>query len=207
MVGYQTIIPSGTTTKLVKSSAVVAGLEFGYDTRDQILNPTRGIAYSTHYYIERKKTDGEQTTLQRVGVDFNFFLQIFSRQILYIGLHGKTLSSGGIGIGDLYHFGGTTTFRGYRENQFLGKDIAWTNLEYRLILASRSFAYGFFDTGYFLLPADETAGITSARDYLVGYGAGIRFETAIGNIGVSFGFGEGDSFFEGKVHIGLINEF
>ncbi len=205
--GQQTVIPSGTTTKLMKSTRIVAGVEVGYDTRDQILNPIRGIAYSTHYNIERKKTIEERTTLQRVGIDLDIFMQVFSRQILHIGLHGKTLTGGGIEIGDLYRFGGTNTFRGYRENQFLGKDIAWTNLEYRLILTSRSFVYGFFDTGYFLLPADEVADISSARDYLIGYGAGIRFETAIGNIGVSFGFGEGDSFFEGKVHFGIINEF
>ena len=205
--GQQTVIPSGPTTKLMKSTRIVAGLEIGYDTRDQILNPIRGIAYSTHYHMERKKTIEERTTLQRVGIDLDIFMQIFSRQVLHIGFHGKTLTGGGIEIGDLYRFGGTNTFRGYRENQFLGKDVAWTNLEYRLILTSRSFVYVFFDTGYFLLPADEAAEISSARDYLIGYGSGIRFETAIGNIGVSFGFGEGDSFFEGKVHFGIVNEF
>jgi outer membrane protein insertion porin family len=206
-IGQQSVIPSGNTNKLRQSSAFIAGLEIGYDTRDQLICPLHGIWYSTQYFIEKKRMGEEYTTFQRIGVDLDIFLQIIRRQILHAGLHGKTLSGTGIEIGDLYRFGGTNTFRGYRENQFIGKDVAWTNLEYRLLLASRSFVYIFFDTGYFLVPTFEAAGIQSARDYLIGYGAGIRFETSIGNIGLSFGFGEGDSFYEGKVHLGIINEF
>jgi outer membrane protein insertion porin family len=207
VIGQQSVIPSDNTMKLMKSSSVIAGLEVGYDTRDQIICPLQGIWYSTQYHMERKKMKGDLTTLQRVNIDLEVFLQLFTWQVLHAGFHGKTLRGAGIEIGDLYRFGGTNTFRGYRENQFIGKDVAWTNFEYRLILKSRSFVYGFFDTGYFLLPAYETAGIAPARDYLIGYGVGIRFETAVGNIGLSFGFGKGDSFYNGKVHVGIVNEF
>ena len=45
---------------------------------------------------------------------------------------------------DLYRLGGTNTLRGYRENQFLGSRIFWSNLEYRFLLTQRTFAFRIF---------------------------------------------------------------
>ena len=39
------------------------------------------------------------------------------------------------------------------------------------------------------------------------YGFGIRIETRLGLFGVDYGLGEGDSFLQGKVHVGLVNWF
>ena len=49
--------------------------------------------------------------------------------------------------------------------------------------------------------------IPASQLFRYGYGFGVRMETSLGNIGVSLAFGEGDSFTEGKIHIGLFNEF
>jgi outer membrane protein insertion porin family len=107
----------------------------------------------------------------------------------------------------MYRFGGATTLRGYRENQFLGSRIAWTNAEYRFILARHSYFFGFFDTGYYFRPADNVSSVPGAESFRYGYGIGIRMDSPLGNIGVSFALGQGDSFSTAKIHIGLLNEF
>jgi outer membrane protein insertion porin family len=103
--------------------------------------------------------------------------------------------------------GGTNSLRGYREDQFLGNRIYWSNLEYRFFLSRRTFAFLFFDTGYFLRSADEERNIIEQEEFKIGYGLGINLETAIGVLGVSFALARGDSFSEGLIHFGIINEF
>ena len=45
--------------------------------------------------------------------------------------------------------------------------------------------------------------IVSAQALKYGYGIGIRVETAIGIVGVSFALGEGDTFSDAKIHFGF----
>lgn len=212
---HDNVIPSNTTSAVFQSRTITGGLEVHYDTRDDIVNPTSGLNYRTTYQFGNKRIYGvpatfkikSSATVQRVSLDGDFYTSPFQLQVLALGVHARQISSDYVELGDLYRFGGTNSLRGYREYQFLGSRIAWTNIEYRFLLARRSFVYGFFDTGYYFLPSDDVRGIPSSQDYKYGYGVGVRLETAIGNIGVSFAFGEGDSFTQGKIHFGLVNDF
>ena len=122
-------------------------------------------------------------------------------------IHGRELRSAQPEEGDLYRFGGMRSLRGYREHQFLGSRVAWSNTEYRFLLARRSFLYAFFDAGYYFRPADALRLIPQADAFKQGYGIGVQLETGLGNLGVSFALGQGDSFSNGKIHFGLINDF
>ncbi|HXX64237.1 MAG TPA: hypothetical protein VEO56_10605, partial [Bacteroidota bacterium] len=62
-------------------------------------------------------------------------------------------------------------------------------------------------TGYYNHPGDDFRGIPSSQAFRYGYGIGIRLDTALGNLAVSFALGEGDSFSTAKIHFGLINDF
>jgi len=75
------------------------------------------------------------------------------------------------------------------------------------MLTQRSYAFLFFDAGYYFLDAVPEKGIAKLEEYIFGYGLGITVETAIGLLGVSFALAQGDSFSEGKIHFGIINEF
>jgi len=110
-------------------------------------------------------------------------------------------------LSDLYLLGGTNTLRGYREKQFAGNRILWTNLEYRYLLSNRSFVFVFFDTGYYLRNEDLFRKISEVSDFKYGYGLGFNIETTLGILGVSFALGKGDSFGDGKIHFGIVNEF
>ena len=216
----QKVIPttdSTTVAQVIGTTETTAGIAVQYDTRDDIYSPESGVRFFTDYHYGHKSIGSVPPgvslssisggTLQRMGVDLESFLPAFRRQVIAFGLHGRQIRTVQVQPGEMYQFGGANTLRGYRENQFMGSQIAWTNAEYRFILARRSFLFGFLDTGYYYLPGDDLLGTPSSQAFKYGYGIGLRLDTPLGNMGVSLAFGEGDSFGTAKIHIGLINEF
>ena len=200
-----------------ESSVLSVGGEILYDTRDNVLNPTNGIRYSTTVQQGAKKITGPQQylspaierkyTVQKYSLDAEGYISTFFRQVVLLGLHGKQVTSSRLELSDLYQFGGTTTLRGYRENQFFASKIGWLNLEYRFLTGRASSLYGFMDGGYYYRPADALKTTAAQENSLYGYGVGIRLETGLGILNVNYALGEGDSFSNGKIHIGIINEF
>ncbi|MDI6804192.1 MAG: POTRA domain-containing protein [Bacteroidota bacterium] len=205
----ENIIPSSeTATRYVNSSGTASiGFDVHYDSRDNIYNPTSGINYKSDYRYGRKEiyTLNSVQNVQRIGIDVEVFQETFRRQVVVVGLHGKELRASTVEVSDLFRFGGANTLRGYRENQFLGSRIIWSNLEYRFIVGSKSFFSAFFDAGYYSRNNSDLNIITESVKY--GYGIGMRIETALGIIGVSLALGKGDTFNQAKIHFGLINEF
>lgn len=200
-----------------ESNILSVGGDILYDTRDNLLNPQKGIRYSTTVQQGVKEITGPQKYLtsalernysvQKYSVDAEGYISIFLRQVIMIGFHGKQVTSSRLEVSDLYQFGGTTTLRGYRENQFFASKIAWTNIEYRFLTGRASSLYGFIDGGYYYRPADNLKSIAGQESSLYGYGFGARVETGLGILNVNYALGEGDSFSNGKIHVGIINEF
>jgi outer membrane protein insertion porin family len=214
------IIPTISDTyvpNVFNSSSLTTGVTLKYDTRDDPYAPTKGMTFNNSYSLSQKKIRGPaqlitsnittSENLQRITVDFNFYYNFFSRQVAALGLHGRELRGSFFEDADLFRLGGTTTLRGYLENQFLGSRVAWSNLEYRFLLARRSYIFTFFDTGYFLRNAEPDRNIERLEGFKIGYGIGFSLETGLGVLGVSFALGKGDTFSQGKIHFGIINEF
>ena len=199
------------------SSTLTTGLSLKIDLRNDPLAPTSGLLFETAYSFSRKKINGPpeyitpgletNPNLQRITAGFSAFYELFHRNVVAISVNGKELRGPYFEQSDLWYFGGTNTVRGYREEQFLASRIAWSNLEYRLMLTQRSYTFLFFDAGYYLREADVERSIAKNEDFIFGYGLGITVETGIGLLGVSFALAQGDSFSEGKIHFGIINEF
>jgi outer membrane protein insertion porin family len=205
LVKQEFITPSATAQNIAGVYQFSGGLNIVYDTRDDRITPTDGIFYQTIYEVGSTKINDKTSAIQRIGIDVEAYCNILQSQIIKVGLYGRTVNCGNIQLSDLYRFGGTNTLRGYRENEFIGSRIFWSNIEYRFIAAPRSFFYGFIDLGYYYKPLIAADKIFEKGKY--GYGIGTRIQTTIGLLGLSFAFGEGDSFLQGKIHIGLINEF
>jgi outer membrane protein insertion porin family len=196
---------------------LTTGLGLRIDFRNDPIATTSGFLFETSYSFSNKDINGpaEYVTpqtktninLQRITIGFGAFYEIFSRNVLAFSVSGKELDGPFFEQSDLWRFGGTRSVRGYREEQFLASRIAWSNLEYRLMLTPRSYTFLFLDAGYYFLDADPERGIAQQEDYIFGYGLGITIETAIGLLGVSFALAEGETFSEGKIHFGIINEF
>ena len=199
------------------STALVTGVSLKYDTRDDPYAPTKGVTFNNSYSLSQKKIRGpaqlitpdikSSVNLQRITVDFNIYYLFFKRQVVALGLHGRELRGSFFEDADLFRLGGTSTLRGYLENQFLGSRVAWSNLEYRFLLTRRSYIFTFFDTGYFLRNAEPDRNIEKQEGFKTGYGLGLSIETGLGVLGVSFALGNGDTFSQGKIHFGIINEF
>jgi outer membrane protein insertion porin family len=199
---------------MAESNTKSFGASVRYDSRDNPVTPTSGVFYSTQYHTGTKQThktniftSDSKFNTQRVEFDLSYFFSPILQQVIAAELHIRSFSSSNIDASDLFHFGGATTLRGYREGQFLGSRIVWSNLEYRFLVALRSFFYGFIDLGYIIQPENVIIGLKESEQSKIGYGIGVRMDSILGLIGVSFAFGEGDTFSTSKIHIRLINEF
>lgn len=215
----ESVIPSvdsGYVSPTRPSSTSAIGANVLYDTRNDLYSATTGARYRIEYSYGKKKLTEDAlhpalspgtSEVQRLLLDLEFYVPAFARQVIAVGLHGYEVRGKNVQQSDMFRFGGATTLRGYRENQFIGSRVAWTNAEYRFLLGRQSFLFGFLDTGYYSRPADPEQGTPASDAFKYGYGVGLRTDTPLGNISVSFALGQGDSFSMGKIHIGLINDF
>lgn len=190
------------------------GLSVSYDSRNDPITPTSGLKYRTEYHTGVKEIQRsfqnpgtDRSSSQSFAFDFEFVFSPFQKQVLAASLYARDFRSGAIELSDLFRLGGSNTLRGYREGQFLGSRLAWSNLEYRVLAGQRSYAFGFVDFGYILSPERPEAGLIKQEINRVGYGAGLRLDTPLGLMGVSLAFGEGDTFSTAKLHIRVVNEF
>lgn len=107
-------------------------------------------------------------------------------------------STGDVQLAELYPLGGATTLRGYRESQFRGERIAFANLEYRF--GEGGWLFIFDDVGTFYRSGD---GWTAKN----GTGFGLRSESSLGIVVLSFGVGERLSLEGTRIHISLVEKF
>jgi outer membrane protein insertion porin family len=107
-----------------------------------------------------------------------------------------------------FYLGGARTVRGYREDQFHGRRIAYARNELRIGRTPRDGFYGFADAGYVLQATtapDGTAGQSGTE--LFGYGFGLRSASPLGRIDLSFAVSGPISLESTKVHVFLEQNF
>ncbi len=211
------LLQASSNYSVYESGVLNLGIGVIYDTRDNIYSPTRGILYQTQIQFGQKKiygpseliTPGTRLTnyTQHVSVGLSFFNELVPRQVMAIGLHGEQVSGTGLDQTDMYRIGGTNTIRGYLENQFIASKAAWTNIEYRFLTGRESFLFGFFDLGYIYSQADPLAHTPAISFSLYGYGVGAQVETGLGILKASFALAKGESFVDGKISFGIVNQF
>ncbi|MEJ2545093.1 MAG: BamA/TamA family outer membrane protein [Calditrichaceae bacterium] len=205
---------SSRNNRLLRNEVINLELGLEYDTRDYPVNPRSGLFYSNSYaygfknnygpsYILVEDSVSKKEELQTLQLEFGWYYNLWSNQVFSIELNGKQIKGDQLQLTDLFWFGGSRSLRGYRENQFWGKVIAWANLEYRFILNRNSRLFIFSDWGFYQ-GLDKSV---QKDEVLPGYGLGIRFDTPLGIMGVDYGLGKGDSFSEGKIHFGITSQF
>jgi outer membrane protein insertion porin family len=183
MFASETVVPTvraNPVFTVYNSSYVTTGANLKIDTRDDPYAPTEGILFLNSYSFSIKTINGPveyftpslstSVDLQRFASSFYIFYELFTRQIVALGLNAKELRGSSFEDSDLYRLGGTNSLRGYREDQFLGSRIFWSNLEYRALLTRRSYGFVFFDTGYYLRPEEPDRNIPKSEEFLYGFG-------------------------------------
>lgn len=111
-------------------------------------------------------------------------------------------------LSEQFYIGGARTVRGYRENQFHGRRIAYARNELRLGRSPRDGFYAFVDAGYVrqeTAQADGTIRIDGTG--LTGYGFGVRSLSKAGRLDLSFAVSDGISLRSTKVHVLLEQNF
>ncbi len=201
------------SSALSASSTFNAGAELLIDTRDNVFVPRSGVHFRNSYSGGAKRSTAvatgarESDFVQRIELDLSYFLELFPRNIAALSVHGRELRGAALDASDMYQLGGATTLRGYREEQFSGTRLGWVNAEYRFTFGPRSFLFAFFDVGAVYQTPDPTRQRDEFSVTRHGYGIGVRLETGLGVIGVSYALGQGDGLSDGKIHFGLVNEF
>ena len=205
---------SSKNNRLLRNEVINFELGLEYDTRDYPLNPRSGLFYTNSYsygfknnygpsYIFIEDSVSKKEELQILQLKFGWYYNLWLNQVLSVELNAKQVKGDQLQLTDLFWFGGSRSLRGYRENQFWGKVIAWANLEYRFILNRNSRLFIFCDLGFYQ-GLDESV---QDNGVLPGYGLGIRFDTPLGIMGVDYGLGKGDNFRDGKIHFGITSRF
>ena len=216
----QSIIPTLFTTPVFtvyNSSILTGGVGLKYDTRDDPISPVSGINFYSWFSLSNKKIQGPkefitpgqilQVNLRKIVFDFDAYFELFNRNIAAIGVSVREVQGDLIEESDLFRLGGNSTLRGYREEQFRGNRVAWSNIEYRFLTSSRSYLFAFFDAGYYLREGNAEKKIEETSSFKTGYGFGMSFETGIGLLSVSYALAAGEGFSDGKLHFGIINQF
>jgi outer membrane protein insertion porin family len=201
--------------RLPQTRAIHTEIGMKWDTRSDIYNPKAGMVFSAYFdygtqrnvgpqYLLEEDSLADRTNVRKVRGEFAFFWEGFKNQVLALHLHSILIGYQGTQVRppDMFWFGGATTVRGYRENQFFGDRVGWLNLEYRFLVGPRSRLFIFTDFAYYSRELPE-----EKEEYLVGYGAGISFPGPLGILQVDYGLARNLSFSEGKIHFRLINEF
>jgi len=157
------------------------------------------------------RIEGARKTNYRSGApdDAEFqFLYRLEGSVLVPALDGQAFFARAVAEGvvtprevppsETYPLGGARSLRGYRENQFRGREIAWVNLEYRFGGESRLFVFD--DIGAFRGTADGW----TVRN---GFGFGLRSASKLGTVEMSFGVGERFALEQTRIHVALIENF
>lgn len=218
--GYERVIPSDIPDPaytIADSRILASGIELRFDNRDNIYIPNKGFLYKTYYSYGSKKIFNiaqlqgqgykEIYSIQRYYIDLDFYSSFFKRQTFLIKLFGGEVRAEKLENSDYFRIGGNKYIRGYRNEQFLASRLATGNFELRYAISRKGFLFGFYDAGYYFLPPDITNNIPEQSGFLHGYGIGIRLETGLGLIGVSYALGIDNGLLEGNLNFGLVNEF
>lgn len=175
------------------------------DRRNDRWNPTSGSLYRVGLVWSRVTQGSGAGRRLRATADLHRILALGQRTVLAASLHGAGIAETGIGLPDgPFRLGGATSIRGYREEAFLVNRAIWMNLELRLILARRSRAFLFVDSGVL---GDAAGGERKGLLFPLGFGLGMRTVSRFGTIGMDYGLARTDSPGRGKVHVRMVNDF
>ncbi len=210
------------------------GLEVLFQNLNYKYNPTRGYSVDISVAVGERKIREDQRILQLHepdSVSFNFaslydtvkltsinynlswqlykYFPIRRRSVIKTGISGAAIISPGVEIytNQLFEIGGINTLRGFDENSIYSSQYGVYTLEYRYILGQNSYFSLFNDDAYII---NQSEGIDT-RNFMVGIGTGLAFETKAGVFNISYALGKSNGttfqFQSAKIQFGYVNYF
>ena len=203
--GSDDFFPGTRRPKLVeKSSQKKVGVFWHFNSEDYDLNPTKGMSLEIKHFYILQKEEGDWKNKQATELTWDNYIPLSPRVVLMTSLNGKQIQNRELKDYELYSLGGTNDLRGFREGQFNGYRIGWSNLELRYLLTRKSRVFLFTDYGIVQYPLGLATG--TIKD-LIGFGFGMRVDTRLGLIGVDYGISHSEGKWlhplDGMIHFGL----
>lgn len=215
--GPDTVAGPCSPRRLLSSSTLGSTLGVRFDTRSNPINPSSGVFYTTSYTFGSKSLNDPDNCLpdtlalsqsrRILQAEVESYVRVIGPLVLAGIANFSEIDGESLEESELWRFGGASTVRGYRDGLIRASRIAWGRAEGRVLLSSISHASLFFDGGYYFREADPRRGLEETEDGIYGYGVGLQVDTPVGVARFSFALGQGDSFDEGKVSVGLVGEF
>lgn len=103
-------------------------------------------------------------------------------------------SSGEIPYSERYFVGGSTTLRGYEDDEFDGHEMFLTNMELRIPFEKAFSIVVFYDMGMAWNKNDPEMNSFNLGDLKDAYGFGVRVRTPMGNLRLDVATGENETF-------------
>ncbi len=196
--------------------ATTAGFTATFDSRDYVINPTRG--WFNTYAVEQYLPGLSTLNLSRVQLDMNHYFPIWSNHTLAAGWKLGTLFSATGGFVPPYErffSTGSNLIRGWPENpgagalgqfpygSFSGDSFTLASAEYRFPIVNILSGVVFGDTGIFWDHNRRNFSLDRTRS---GYGAGLRINTPLGPLRLDYGLREWN-LNAGVVHFSIGQKF
>ncbi len=234
------LLPGGVDTNNIKSTkqlppnidvnSVDAGLQFDLHQTDYKFNPRKGNELISTVLVGIKKTKSNSLITDLRDPNFNYkslydsvqprsyqlrlklqgarYFPIGNYAAFKAGLSGGAFFSPGIFRNELFQLGGHRLLRGFDEESIYASRYLVATAEYRILVSQNSYIFFFGDAGSTKTKYQQV----DSRNFFLGTGIGLLFETKVGLLNTSFALGKrNDVPFNlreaAKLHFGYINYF
>jgi hemolysin activation/secretion protein len=198
------------------------GIGLQFERTDFRLNPRKGWnayfsgALGTKNFISSPPTDTlniSDTTTSKNQLQMQFtgygeyFIPFAKKFTIKIAGRGGLVFNNNLYSNDLLRIGGLATLRGFDEESIYSNLYGIGTMELRFLFDERSYLNIFCDAGYY--QTKTRSGFSDS--YVVGFGAGITFDTKIGIFTFNYALGTQENspidFRRSKIHFGYVNYF
>lgn len=186
-----------------KTASRSIGAFWRLDSRDALLNPSRGMQTGITYRF--RNSDTGKRWSNALEFDHTQYFSLSRRWTLSPAVHLRSLDDRLAGDYALYRMGGFNSLRGYRQDEFTSWRLAWANFELRYLINPVARVFAFYDHGLLVMPDG------SVKADILAPGLGIRINTRLGILSLEYGLGMRENgladFGSGMIHAGLDASF
>jgi len=171
------------------------------DRFDSRWNPSEGYRYSVRAQLgDYSSTEKKKGVLGRMRLEGEMVNSIKGKwRLALMGTAGivRISSSRRLPLSEKFRFGGASSLRGYREQQFTADWMLLSQLELRYHTGAGNSLYLFSDAGLF----------DSLNNRLLSAGFGINQRTPVGLLRLEYALNRNDSPGKGKIHVRIQGDF
>lgn len=166
-----------------------------FDSRDRLINSRRGFWVRVYSRAGQRDNGTKSGVITKIEFDLESVIPLVGNYVLVNHFATRVaLVQYELSLPERYRMGGILSVRGYRDGAFSTVRAGWWNCELRYNFYAGSRVQIFFDAGTFQNQSSE-------YQIIAGYGAGGRWETKVGILGIDYGMAWGRSFGESKIHL------